>query len=299
VRSIRSREKQGEKISLTEHLILRKDRQDSTKLLHMLAVYALSPSLLPYYIIFYNKALPSTFSLPGDIEKRMRDVKHQRIAGILQALMDVEKSTINDKDPNAAALGAAHKEVAKASLEAPTWSAAVQCFGAGLVYNATALKPKQQRKPDLSGVPPAVIKGANMAVGGALNFLPAFVLKFQVKSLLHNIHATDEIITKIGATEAIESLGRGDLLELCMERCVGDPSHTDMELRRAAKTWMSRVEALSPLIKEAEGDFQVCPFRARLALLGVQAVESARQLTGAGCLSRALYTGDKTVKLGY
>jgi hypothetical protein len=66
------------------------------------------------------------------------------------------------------------------ALEAPTWTAAVQQFGAGLVYNATSLKPNQKRKVDLGGVSPAAIKGANMAVGGGLNFLPAFILKFQV-----------------------------------------------------------------------------------------------------------------------
>ena len=56
----------------------------------------------------------------------------------------------------------------------------MQHLGAGLVYNATALKPKEKRRVDLGGVPAAAIKGANMAAGAGLNFLPAFILKFQV-----------------------------------------------------------------------------------------------------------------------
>lgn len=100
VRDIRKREKAGQKIMLSEHLVLRKDRQDSTKLLHLLAVYALSPNMLPYYIIFYSKALPSTFSLPGDLTKRFIEVKQMRVAGLLTALVDMEKSCHNVKDPN-------------------------------------------------------------------------------------------------------------------------------------------------------------------------------------------------------
>ncbi len=99
VREIRGREKKGEQITLQEHLTVQRDRQDSAKLLHMLAVYALSPSLLPYYIIFYQKALPSTFELENDHKKRMRDIKHSRIQGVLTALMDLEKACVNDKDP--------------------------------------------------------------------------------------------------------------------------------------------------------------------------------------------------------
>ena len=46
------------------------------------------------------------------------------------------------------------------------------------------MKPKEKRKVDLGGVPAAAIKGANMAVGAGLNFLPAFILKFQVRGCI-------------------------------------------------------------------------------------------------------------------
>ena len=80
--------------------------------------------------------------------------------------------------------GAAEKVLVKSILEAPSWQAAVEHLGHALVYNASAYKPDQKRKADMGGVPAAVIKGANMALGAPLNFLPAFVLKFQVGPLL-------------------------------------------------------------------------------------------------------------------
>jgi hypothetical protein len=252
VREIRAKEKKGEKISLNEHLTLQRDRADSTKLLHMLAVYALSPNLLPYFIIFYGRALPSTFDLDKDVQKRWRDMKHSRIAGCLTTLMEVEKGTINDKDPRMALKGAQDKELVKRALEAPTWQAAVQELGPGLVYNATKLKVGEKRKADLGGVPPAAIKGANMAIGAPLNFLPAFLLKFQVKAALFNMAATDEFISKAGAQEALPTMCRKDLVQFCMDRCIGDPALSDEDLIKSAKTWLRQTEAIPSIIKEAD-----------------------------------------------
>lgn len=254
MREIKGREKKGEAISLNDFLTIQRDRSDSTKLLHMLAVYALSPNLLPYFIIFYGRALPSTFDLQKDKDKRMRDMKHARIAGCLSTLMEVEKGMINDKDPRLAEKGAQDKAVAKRALEAASWQAAVSELGAGLVYNATLLKKGEKRRVDLGGIPPAAIKGANMALGAPLNFLPAFLLKFQVKAALFNMAATDEFISqaKVGPQAAIASLGRNDLLALCMDRCVGDPADSDAKLRASALNWIKQTELLQATVKQAD-----------------------------------------------
>ena len=57
------------------------------------------------------------------------------------------------------------------------------------------------------------------------------------------------------------------MLELCMERCIGDPSLSEAELRAAAKEWVAKTQAMPGLIP------QVNPAKGILRkLLGVQSV---------------------------
>ena len=46
-----------------------------------IGIYAMSPSLLPYYIIFWPGALPSTFDLP-----KQQEAKYQGIGFRVQGL---------------------------------------------------------------------------------------------------------------------------------------------------------------------------------------------------------------------
>ena len=53
VRSIGERKKKGGELSLSEAILIQRDRQDTGRLLRMIGIYAVVPSMLPYYIIFY------------------------------------------------------------------------------------------------------------------------------------------------------------------------------------------------------------------------------------------------------
>lgn len=56
------------------------------KLIRAIGVYAMSPSLLPYYLIFWPGALPSTFDLPKHQEAKYLSHVAARVDGLLQGL---------------------------------------------------------------------------------------------------------------------------------------------------------------------------------------------------------------------
>lgn len=60
------------------------------KLIRAIGVYAMSPSLLPYYLIFWPGALPSTFDLPKHQEAKYLSHVAARVDGLLQGLSPVQ-----------------------------------------------------------------------------------------------------------------------------------------------------------------------------------------------------------------
>lgn len=66
-------------------------------------MYAVQPSVLPYYLIFWPGCLPSTFDLEKHIAKGHLNKVGNRVQGMLQALMDLETEANNDKVTSAQA----------------------------------------------------------------------------------------------------------------------------------------------------------------------------------------------------
>ena len=80
VREIQARRKKGEDITLNEYCMIARDKKDTGKLIRGIGIYAMSPSLLPYYIIFWPGALPSTFDLPKQQEAKSQGIPDRRRA---------------------------------------------------------------------------------------------------------------------------------------------------------------------------------------------------------------------------
>jgi hypothetical protein len=260
----------------------------------MIGIYAVVPSMLPYYLIFFPGALPSTFDLPKDKAHKLISLTNQRISGVLHALIELEKSCMNDKNPTEAQQAQEAKAIASTALCANSWQDAVKLGHAALAYNATAI---QRRSPDLSGVPDPFIKGLHIATGGGFGWLPSFLLKFQIKSHLERIYEIDQQVATAGVA-ALSTLPRADLLDLCMDRGLADPTWTADQLAAGARRYYQRLDDLAAALQAPPG-FALCPYRARLALLAVNAVSSVRSVAVTGDLTRKLYAGSRPLQLGY
>ncbi len=146
-------------------------------------------------------------------------------------------------------------------------------------------------------MPDAFVKGMHITTGGGFSFLPSILLKFQIKAHLEHILEFDEHVSSTGVN-ALSSLSRPDLLDLCMDRCIGDPTWSHDQLQQGARGWYERLSQLKTVAKPAQ-DFAVCPYRARLALLALNSVSSVRTIAATGDLTRKLYMGPQTTRLGY
>ena len=204
---------------------------------------------------------------------------------------------MNDKNPAEAETAKAAKVATASALCANSWQDAVKLGSAALIYNASALGPRQRRNPDLSGVPDPFIKGLHIATGGGFSFLPSFLLKFQIKSHLERVYEVDQQVGAAGVG-ALARLSRGDLLDLCMDRCLGDPTWTLDQLSAGARRYYQRLDELGASLAPPRG-FAPCPYRSRLALLAVNSVSSVRSVAVTGDLTRKLYAGSRPVQLGY
>ena len=297
VRSIGKQKKNGVQPSLSDVLLIQRDRQDTGRLLRMIGIYAVVPSMLPYYLIFFPGALPSTFDLPKDKAHKLISLTNQRISGVLHALMELEKSCMNNKNPTEAVQANAAKVVTSDALCAKSWKSAVSLGASAIAYNSSSLGSPEKRKPDLSGIPDPFIKGMHIATGGGFSFLPGFLLKFQIRSHLEKVYELDQQVGASGAA-ALSTLSRGDLMDLCMDRCLGDPTWTAEQLVRGARSYYERLNELNSTL-QLPGGFSLCPYRTRLALLSVNAVSSVRSVAVTGDLTRKLYAGSTTLQLGY
>ena len=204
---------------------------------------------------------------------------------------------MNDKNPQEAEHAQATKALTATALCANSWQDAVKFGHSILSFNSSALRPREKRKIDLGGLPEPFVKGIHIATGGGFSFLPGFLLKFQIKMHLEKILDVDQQVSAIGVG-SLASLPRNDLLELCMDRGLGDPTWSAPQLVQGASSYYGRLRELEAAVKLPPG-FAVCPYRARLALLAVNSVSSVRSIAVTGDLTRKLYTGPQTVRLGY
>ena len=157
VREINEKRKKGLQVSMSDVCLLHREKKDTAKLIRMLAIYAVSPSILPYYLIFWPGALPSTFDLPKHRDRKYEELAAARIAGLLTGIVDLEKECENDKNPESAKQALTVKSGALTALGAGSWRKAFDSTAKWVFYNATALGDKQHRA-DFGDVPPALIK---------------------------------------------------------------------------------------------------------------------------------------------
>ena len=134
VREINARRNKGEDIELNEFCMIARDKKDTGKLIRAIGVYAMSPSLLPYYLIFWPGALPSTFDLPKQQEVKYLEAVACRVEGVLTALMGLDKEAIDPKNLVAAAHASALKSHAiKALSRCVHWRCMLACLALLLV----------------------------------------------------------------------------------------------------------------------------------------------------------------------
>jgi len=300
VREINEKRKKGLQVSMSDVCLLHREKKDTAKLIRMLAIYAVSPSILPYYLIFWPGALPSTFDLPKHRDRKYEELAAARIAGLLTGIVDLEKECENDKNPESAKQALTVKSGALKALGAGSWRKAFDSTAKWVFYNATALGDKKQHRADFGDVPPALIKGAAIAMNAGFSFLPAFVLKFPIKGHISDVISADEELSKQGE-KGVAELSKHDLLDLCLERGIGHPTWSRQQLQTGILKWSKQIDELSKTLPapDKDSEWKVCPYRLRLALMGLHAVSSAREISE-GELTRAIYTGNKRLShLGF
>mmetsp|Transcript_59635 Transcript_59635/g.158718 ORF Transcript_59635/g.158718 Transcript_59635/m.158718 type:complete len:330 (-) Transcript_59635:118-1107(-) len=294
-RSIRARMRRGESISLSDAISLQRGRADNSKILQLLALcYA---GGFPY--VFFWMPLPSTFDLPRHQDHKLKQATFRRISGVVQCALDIERSDIEMKksgsfnlanlfgkrveSPNSA------KTIHHKVLTATSWLSALEPGFPALMFNSSALSKAAKRKVDLSGLSPPFVKAFHVCARGGFEFLPAFVLKFHVKSHLKQILEFDEHVRTLG-THSLSSLSREELEFVCTDRFVGGWGQSKDQLADAARRWYTRLEAAEKAA-HAQAPMAVCPYRLRLALLGLNALESARAQAGTGEVVRSVFLG--------
>lgn len=300
VREVQSRKSKGDEISLNEFCMVARNKKDTGKLIRAIGVYAMSPSLLPYYLIFWPGALPSTFDLPKHQESKYVEAVACRVDGLLTGLMGLDKETLDEKNPAGAAQALVIKEQGVKALSSGSWKAAMQLVKPWLYYNQTALGEGKEPRANLEGLPPSLVKGAALATGGGLGWLPAFILKFPLKSHLVSLIEGDAEMAKPGLAGKVADLSRHDLLDLCLERGLGHPQWPRPKLQQSLLDYAANLDDLYSTLRATRPspDMEVDPFRVRLALFGLDCAMSARVLA-AGELTRSLYTGASTPRLGF
>ena len=259
VREVQSRKSKGDEISLNEFCMVARNKKDTGKLIRAIGVYAMSPSLLPYYLIFWPGALPSTFDLPKHQESKYVEAVACRVDGLLTGLMGLDKETLDEKNPAGAAQALVIKEQGVKALSSGSWKAAMQLVKPWLYYNQTALGEGKEPRANLEGLPPSLVKGAALATGGGLGWLPAFILKFPLKSHLVSLIEGDAEMAKPGLAGKVADLSRHDLLDLCLERGLGHPQWPRPKLQQSLLDYAANLDDLYSTLRatRASADMEV------------------------------------------
>lgn len=260
----------------------------------------MSPSLLPYYLIFWPGALPSTFDLPKHQESKYRAAVAARIEGLLTGLLELEKEGINEKAPALAEEAHRLKDLGLQALSSGNWKAAAAVAAPWLYYNATTVGEGKKPRANLEGLPASLVKGASLATGGGLGWLPSFILKFPLKGHLVSLIDGDGELMKPMLDKRVADLSRHDLLDLCLERGLGHPEWPRAKLQQSLVDYTKHLDAFQKSLAAhpPSPEMEVDPFRLRLTLLALSSVASARQVQE-GDLTRALYAGGKRPSLGF
>lgn len=139
-----------------------------------------------------------------------------------------------------------------------------------------------------------------MSSGFGLGFLPAFVLKFPLKSHLSNLIEGDAELAKPGIEKRVAEVSRHDLLDLCLERGIGHPQWPRPKLQQSLKEYTKQIDEIYTTLQaqRPSPDFEVDPFRVRLALFALHCVTSTREVE-VGSMTRALYAGNNKPSLGF
>jgi len=301
-REIEQRNRNGEPVTFSEKCHLIRNRQDVGKVFRGLFVYAIAPSVFPYYLIFWPGCLPSTFDLEKHKTNKQLEAIDNRVRGVLMSLIELEKSCINIKDKKLAELSKEVKTTTKKAVEASSPKAALETIQPWLLYNASALKPKQERKPDLADMPEPMVRGAAIGSNSAFPWLPGFILKFGLKSYLERVVEVDKELSNLDSN-GFATMPLSDLRWVAFERGIGDLSWSADQLQSGVTKYLKTVDEASVFAApgKCHPDMALDPFRLRMAVIGIQAVTTARYSSG-NELMRSLYQGAgaaKGLKLAY
>ena len=193
--SIRKRiQKGGEPASYPELVLLRKSGEDLGKLVQAGVMCVVAPEYIPFALVFYPNALPSTFERPKGRERRLATLGRLRTKAVLDLVIKLEEQAVKPRQNKKTEQARALSEQASAVLRASGPSAALKTLPAALSPAPPPKKPGKKPPPaTLKGVPDPLLKAGCTLIGAGpapLGFLRRAALQKHLGHLAEEVRAT-------------------------------------------------------------------------------------------------------------
>ena len=306
----------GDALAYSELQLLRKNGEDTGKLMQAGFVWIFVPELFPALLYFYPRALPSTFESEAGRTKRHATLTRLRTVACLELLGTLEEQAATRTTGRKGKAAANAVETAERTLRAGS-------AGRALTYVQVIAKPpeagekgyeelakiqkrisqraakaaKKSRSPptkagQVSGAGKVALLGisqpclkAGCKLIGASGPQPGPLRRAALGKHLELLVEEDAVLAASGTS----SLSRAQLTEACLDRGFGSDAMNDAQLRSRLNAWLGLVGS------RAAGKAAACgealePHRLRLAAMAACAATSVRsERESMSVLPRLLY----------
>jgi len=273
--TIRKRVKQGGALTtLQEVTLLRKQGEDSMKLLQAGFVYLTVPEMATLMLCINPKMLPSTFEGDEGRLNRWRQLQRMRTSAVMQLLWDLEEETV--KKGKRGMRGAERVQIAEGMLRSRQPLQGVRVVEE--FTRPTKGSSVQVAKKPVEGIPKPVLKAACRLIG--IQFAIPGTRPAALRKHLQMLVEEDAALARTDWS----TLSHTDLADACFDRALGCIGDSDKEMRQMLRCWCE----LTDESRFATPDgVTPDPARLRLAAMSVSAVASCRKEKGK--LSHMLY----------